>query len=37
MERVERARNRIAEGWYDRPEVKRALIEALLVELSAPC
>ncbi len=35
-ERIARARERIRQRYYDRCDVRRALIEALLVECAAP-
>ena len=35
-ERIAQVRERIRRGYYERDEVQRALIEAMLVELAAP-
>jgi hypothetical protein len=35
-ERIAQARERIRQRYYDRVDVRRALVEALLVELAAP-
>jgi hypothetical protein len=35
-DRIARARERIRQRYYDRGDVRRALVEALLVELAAP-
>ena len=35
-ERIAQARERIRRGYYDRSDVREALVEALLVELAAP-
>lgn len=35
-ERIAQARERIREHYYERGDVRRALVEALLVELAAP-
>jgi len=35
-ERIAQARERIRRGYYDRGDVRRALVEALLVEFAAP-
>jgi hypothetical protein len=35
LERVLAARERIRSRYYDRPDVRRALVEALLAELAA--
>ena len=35
-ERIAQARERIRQRYYDRGDVRRALVEALLVELAAP-
>jgi len=35
QEKIERAKKRIAEGFYDREEVRRAIAEALVFVLSA--
>lgn len=34
LDRVQAARERIRLHYYDRPDVRRALVEALLVELA---
>lgn len=35
-ERIAQVRERIRQRYYDRGDVRRALVEALLVELAAP-
>ncbi|MEY4071045.1 MAG: hypothetical protein RL721_1659 [Candidatus Eisenbacteria bacterium] len=35
LDRVLEARRRVAEGWYDRPEVRDRLVEALMEEVGA--
>ena len=35
-DRIARARERIRGDYYDRADVRRALVEALLVEIAAP-
>ncbi|MCE9626433.1 MAG: hypothetical protein K8R56_00770 [Candidatus Eisenbacteria bacterium] len=33
LERVAEARRRIAEGWYDRADVRDSLVEAVMLEI----
>jgi anti-sigma28 factor (negative regulator of flagellin synthesis) len=35
LERVAEVRRRIASGWYDRPDVRDSLVEAMLQEFRA--
>lgn len=35
-ERIAQARERIRRGYYDRPDVRRALVEAMIAEFAAP-